>query len=60
MGIVRLRRFNEDKYLNEIGMTVADEEMLIVPARLIAPPDVKYKSNRDGQSEVVERINIGK
>jgi hypothetical protein len=34
--------------------------MLIVEGRLIAPPDVKYISGRDGQSEVVERINIGK
>jgi len=41
-------------------MSVEDEEMLIVEGRLIAPPDVKYISGRDGQSEVVERINIGK
>lgn len=41
-------------------MTVDDKEMLIVEGRLIAPPEVKYISGRDGQSEVVERINIGK
>jgi hypothetical protein len=41
-------------------MNVEDEEMLIVEGRLIAPPEVKYISGRDGQSEVVERINIGK
>ncbi len=58
--IVENRQFNEDKYLKEIGMTVDDEEMLIVEGRLIAPPEVKYISGRDGQSEVVERINIGK
>jgi hypothetical protein len=58
--IVEHRQFNEDKYVKEIGMTVDDKEMLIVDGRLIAPPEVKYLSGRDGQSEVVERINIGK
>jgi hypothetical protein len=41
-------------------MSVEDEEMLIVDGRLIEPPEIKYISGRDGQSEVVERINIGK
>jgi len=41
-------------------MTVDDQEMLVVEGRLIAPPEIKYISGRDGQSEVVERINIGK
>lgn len=41
-------------------MTVDDEEMIVVEGRLIAPPEVKYISGRDGKSEVVERINIGK
>ena len=59
-NIVQKRQFNEDKYLKEIGMSVDDEEMLIVEGRLIAPPEIKYISGRDGQSEVVERINIGK
>ncbi|CAF3625397.1 unnamed protein product [Adineta steineri] len=58
--IVYNRRFNEDKYLKEIGMQVEDEEMLTVQGRLIAPPEIKYLSGRDGQSEVVERISIGK
>ena len=58
--IVENRRFNDDKYLKEIGMTVNDEEMLTVEGRLIAPPEVKYISGRDGKSEVIERVNIGK
>lgn len=58
--IVEHRQFNEDKYVKEIGMHVDDKEMLIVQGRLIAPPEIKYISGRDGQSEVVERINIGK
>ncbi|CAF0858888.1 unnamed protein product [Rotaria sp. Silwood1] len=60
MNIVKLRNFNEDKYLNEIGMSIDDQQMLTVPARFIAPPEIKYKSGRDGQSDIVERINIGK
>ncbi|CAF1938445.1 unnamed protein product [Rotaria magnacalcarata] len=58
--IVHNRQFNQDKYLKEIGMSVDDQEMLIVQGRLIAPPEIKYISGRDGRSEVVERINIGK
>jgi hypothetical protein len=34
--------------------------MISVVARCIAPPEIKYKSGRDGRSEIVERINIGK
>jgi hypothetical protein len=41
-------------------MSVDDKEMLIIEGRLIEPPEVKYISGHDGQSEVVERINIGK
>ncbi|CAF4038008.1 unnamed protein product [Rotaria sp. Silwood2] len=60
MDIVKLRNFNQDKYLIEIGMSIEDQQMLTVPARFIAPPEIKYKSGRDGQSDIVERINIGK
>jgi hypothetical protein len=58
--IVRTRNFNDDRYLKEIGMSVQDEEMVIVTGRLIAPPEIKYKGGRDGQTEIVERISIGK
>jgi hypothetical protein len=60
MEIVSTRKFNEDKYLNAIGMSIADDQMITVPARCIAPPEIKYKSGRDGHSDIVERINIGK
>ena len=60
MNIVRLRNFSEDKYLKEIGMSIEDQQMITVQARLIAPPEIKYKNGKDGQSEVVERISIGK
>lgn len=60
MNILRIRNFNQDKYLNEIGMTIDDQQMVSLVARFIAPPEIKYKSGKDGQSDVVERINIGK
>ena len=60
MNIVHKRQFNEDRYVREIGMTVDEREMLTVNARCIHPPEIKYRSGRDGQSEVIERINIGK
>jgi hypothetical protein len=60
MDILKLRNFKQDKYLNEIGMSIDDEQMISVVARCIAPPEIKYISGRDGQSEIVERINIGK
>jgi hypothetical protein len=60
MNILKIRNFNQDKYLNEIGMSIDDKQMVTVQARFIAPPEIKYISGRDGQSEVVERINIGK
>ena len=60
INIVEKRNFNQDKYLNEIGMSINDQQMVIVSARLIGPPEIKYISGRDGQSEIVERVNIGK
>jgi hypothetical protein len=58
--IVETRRFNEDIYLNTIGMTVDDQKMLTVEGRIIPPPEVKYLGGHDGRTEIVERINIGK
>jgi len=60
MDILQTRKFNQDKYLNEIGMSIVDDQMVIVPARCIAPPEIKYKGGRDGETQTVERINIGK
>jgi hypothetical protein len=60
MDILRIRNFNEDKYLNQIGMSIDDKKMVSVMARLIPPPEIKYISGKDGQSQIVERINIGK
>lgn len=60
MDIVKQRNFKDDRFLQEIGMTIDDEQMITVSARCIASPEIKYISGRDGQSEIVERINIGK
>ena len=53
------RRFNQDSYLERFGLTVDVNEMLLVPARILPPPEIKYKSSRD-QSDTVERVQIGK
>jgi hypothetical protein len=60
MDILKIRNFKEDRYLNEIGMSIDDQQMVNVVARFIAPPEIKYISGKDGQSEIVERISIGK
>jgi len=60
MDVLQIRQFNEDKYLKGIGMHIDDQQMITVNARFIAPPEIKYRSSRDGKSEIVERINIGK
>ena len=60
MDILEIRNFSQDKYLNEIGMSIDEKQMVTVQARFIAPPEIKYKSGKDGQSDIVERISIGK
>ncbi|UJR23980.1 hypothetical protein I4U23_026946 [Adineta vaga] len=54
------RHFNQDSYLEKFGLTVDVNEMLLVPARLLPAPEIKYKSSRDGQGDAVERVQIGK
>ncbi|CAF4787303.1 unnamed protein product, partial [Rotaria sp. Silwood2] len=34
--------------------------MLIIPARILTPPEIKYKSSQDDQRDVIERVQIGK
>jgi len=60
MGTVRSRDFNADRFVQGIKMSIDDQEMINIPARIIFPPEIKYRSGRDGHSDVVERINIGK
>jgi eukaryotic translation initiation factor 2C len=54
------RQFNKDSYLEKFGINVDINEMLLVPARILPSPEIKYKSSRGDQGDVVERVQIGK
>jgi eukaryotic translation initiation factor 2C len=54
------RQFNKDSYLEKFGINVDVNEMLLVPARILPSPEIKYKSSRGDQGDVVERVQIGK
>jgi eukaryotic translation initiation factor 2C len=58
MKIVRNNQFNRDTYLKELNIGVDDKEMLKLTARVLSPPDIKYR--RRGQGEVIERVRFGK
>ena len=54
------RRFNQDSFLERFGITVDNNEMLLLPARILPPPEIKYKSSRSDHGEAIERVQIGK
>ncbi|CAF2543360.1 unnamed protein product [Rotaria sp. Silwood2] len=54
------RRFKQDPYLEKFGLTVDVDEMLMLPARILPPPKIIYKSSHGAQGDVIERVQIGK
>jgi hypothetical protein len=58
MNIVQGRQFDSDPYLKELNITVETKEMLQIKARILPPPEVKYRGQ--GTSEIAERVNFGK
>ena len=54
------RRFVDDSYLKQFGIQVDVNEMLLVPARILPSPEIKYKSPNGGAQDVIERVQIGK
>ena len=58
MNVVNNRQFDTDPYLKELNIKVNSKEMLQVKARILPPPEVKYRGQ--GSSEVAERVNFGK
>lgn len=58
MKIVKERQFDKDSYLKELNIKVENEEMLKIKARVLPPPEVKYRGQ--GNSEIAERVNFGK
>ncbi|CAF3887058.1 unnamed protein product, partial [Rotaria sp. Silwood1] len=59
--IVNERGFNQDLYLKEFDITVNADEMIMLPARILPRPKIKYKSSHgDLDGNVIERVQIGK
>lgn len=58
MDIVGNRQFETDPYLKELNIQVESKEMLEIKARILPPPEVKYRGQ--GNSEITERVNFGK
>ena len=40
------REFNKDSFLEKFGITVDVNEMMLVPARILPAPEIKYKSSK--------------
>ena len=58
MDVVAGRQFDTDSYLKELDIKVETKEMLQIKARILPPPEVKYRAQ--GSGEVTERVNFGK
>jgi len=58
MKVVQDRQFDTDSYLKILNVQVESKEMLEIKARVLPPPEVKYRGQ--GNSEVPERVNFGK
>jgi hypothetical protein len=54
------RKFNNDSYLEKFGITVDVNEMLLLSARILPSPEIKYKSSQGDQMDIIERLQIGK
>lgn len=58
--VIDEHRFNQDSYLEKFGLTIDVNEMLRLPARILPPPRIIYKSSHGDQANVIERVKIGK
>ena len=58
MNVVNSRQFETDPYLKELNIQVDSKEMLEIKARILPPPEVKYRGQ--GNTEITERVNFGK
>jgi len=54
------RKFDQDSYLQKFGIDVDVKEMMLLPARILPAPEIKYKSSRGDQGDAIERVQIGK
>ncbi|CAF3366395.1 unnamed protein product [Rotaria socialis] len=58
MKIVNDRDFDNDSYLKELDIKVETKEMLQVKARILPPPEIKYRGQ--GKTDIAERVSFGK
>ncbi|CAF3707984.1 unnamed protein product [Rotaria sordida] len=54
------RCFNKDLYLEKFGIDVDVNEMIMLNARILPSPEIKYKSAHGDQRDAIERVQIGK
>jgi hypothetical protein len=54
------RRFDNNSYLERLKITVDVNEMLLLPKRILPPPEIKYKSAHGDHGDGIEPVQIGK
>jgi eukaryotic translation initiation factor 2C len=54
------RQFDQDPYLEKFGLKVHSNDMLTIPARILTPPEIKYKSAQGDGRDMIEKVQIGK
>ncbi|CAF3230385.1 unnamed protein product [Rotaria socialis] len=59
MNIMQGRDFETDVHLKDLNIRVHKNEMLQLKARIIAPPDIRYRHRQD-KGEVIEHVDVGK
>ncbi|CAF3091325.1 unnamed protein product [Rotaria sp. Silwood2] len=58
MDIINKRNFNADSYLKALNIHVKTGEMLKINARILPPPQIKYRTQNN--QEVIEHVSLGK
>ncbi|CAF1508752.1 unnamed protein product [Adineta steineri] len=58
--VVDERQFDQDPYLQKFGLKVQSNDMLLIPARMLTPPEIKYKSAQGDERDIIEKVQIGK
>ncbi|CAM4809194.1 unnamed protein product [Rotaria magnacalcarata] len=59
MNIMQGRDFETDIHLKDLNIRVHKNEMLQLKARILTPPDIRYRHRQD-KGEVIEHVDVGK
>jgi hypothetical protein len=54
------RQSNKDPYLDKFGITGDVNEMLLLPARILPSPEIKYKLSDTDPHDIIEGVQIGR